>query len=68
MSKSRASESGTHLREAVLCHGRCRPAGVAVVGEPVVREVVVDVVGVEEGHEHVHVEQRHAPHVSRAGR
>ena len=32
----------------------------AVVGEPVVRQLVMHVVGVEERDEHVHIEQRNA--------
>ena len=36
----------------------------AVVGEPVVRQVVMDVVGVEEGDEDIHVEERGSGHES----
>ena len=50
--------------EPVLCQRAGCPPGRAIVLEPVVRELMMNVVGIEQRHEHIHVEQRHAAHVS----
>jgi hypothetical protein len=53
-----------HSDKANLCHGTRRPAIVPIVGKPIVRNFVVDVVDVEKRHQHVHVEQRDPIHSS----
>ena len=53
---------GDDADEAVLRDRARGPAGGAVVREPVMRQFVVDVIGVEQRHQHVDVEQGDAGH------
>ena len=54
---------GEHAKEAIFRDGTGGPAKRPVVGEPVVRQLVMHVVRVEQRHEHIHIEQRKAIHV-----
>src|SRR5258708_5278634 len=51
-------------KEAAFRHRATGPAGLGVVGEPVVSHVVMHVARMEQGDEHVDVEQRDRRHSS----
>ena len=53
-----------HPHEAILRQRTSSPTRCAVVFEPVVRELMMNVVGIEQRHENIHVEQRRADHGS----
>jgi hypothetical protein len=64
--RNRATVSGVRENPEKPVLGDCArgPACGSLIGEPVVRQVVVHVVGIEERHQGVHVEQRDAVHAS----
>ena len=53
-----------HPHESVLGHRAGGPAKLSMVREPVVRQIVVHVIGIEQGDEQVHVKERRARHAS----
>src|SRR5262245_42030076 len=55
---------GDDADEPVLGERTGGPSCLPVFGEPVVRDVVMDVTGIEQRDEHVHVEQRDTAHPS----
>lgn len=59
-----ARQVAKHPHEAILRQWTTGPTRCAVVLEPVVRELMVNVVGIEQRHENIYVEQRHAAHGS----